>query len=90
MRKFDKDQSGRIAFPEFLSLAKSLVGTKKDWKESMAVRVATAILMKTAIFPFVATAMKSGLVSVGAGNMAGLPVPVLSSGLEMASKFLFN
>lgn len=50
MRKFDTDGTGRLAFPEFLSLSRSLVGSKKDWKESLAFKIGVAVLMKTAVW----------------------------------------
>ncbi|KAG2436295.1 hypothetical protein HXX76_006606 [Chlamydomonas incerta] len=86
--KYDVNGNRRLEFPEFLETCKGLIGNRKDWKDSLFVKIGVAVLMKSLGFPYLAGLLKSGFQSMGLTQVQGVPVGAITYVLESATKQL--
>ncbi|KAG2487657.1 hypothetical protein HYH03_013794 [Edaphochlamys debaryana] len=88
MDKYDGNSNRHLDFPEFLELCKGLVGTKKNWRDSLFLKIGIAVVMKALGFPYLAGLIKTGVEATGLKGIEGVPVGAITYMLESASKQL--
>lgn len=62
------------------------MGTRRDWRESIFLKVAVAVFAKTVGFPYLGGALRAGLTAAGWAKAEGLPLPALTFAIEQAAK----
>ncbi|WIA31030.1 hypothetical protein OEZ86_001068 [Tetradesmus obliquus] len=87
-RKYDKDGNGTIEFEEFLEMSKVLVGSRKNFTESLVWKYFSVLTLKVVICPLAAAYLIKYLRSIEAPMAERLPVAPLASILEMGIKFM--
>ncbi len=61
MAEHDVDASGKLAFPEYLSLCQNLVGASGNWRNNIPLLVTRAVSLKVLIFPLSGWLLKKGI-----------------------------
>ncbi|PNH02904.1 hypothetical protein TSOC_011077, partial [Tetrabaena socialis] len=49
--KYDVNGNRRLEFPEFLETCKGLIGTRKNWRDSLFLKIGVAVAMKALVGP---------------------------------------
>eukprot|EP00195_Chlamydomonas_chlamydogama_P008660 CAMPEP_0202892474 /NCGR_PEP_ID=MMETSP1392-20130828/2194_1 /ASSEMBLY_ACC=CAM_ASM_000868 /TAXON_ID=225041 /ORGANISM="Chlamydomonas chlamydogama, Strain SAG 11-48b" /LENGTH=162 /DNA_ID=CAMNT_0049576437 /DNA_START=85 /DNA_END=573 /DNA_ORIENTATION=- len=82
LKKYDKDNSGRLNSEEYLELSKALLGNRKNWRDSIFLKCAFVLGCKIVAFPYLGGLTKRGLSRVGVPYINKLPVPLLCLVME--------
>eukprot|EP00878_Enallax_costatus_P000263 GHUV01000330.1.p1 GENE.GHUV01000330.1~~GHUV01000330.1.p1 ORF type:complete len:163 (+),score=49.00 GHUV01000330.1:236-724(+) len=86
-KKYDKNGDGTIDFDEFLEMAKVLVGTRRNWRDSLLWKYGAVLVLKVVLCPLAAVLIVRGLKQVEAPGAEKVPIAPLASVIEMAVKF---
>lgn len=84
--KYDSNANRKFEFPEFLQCCQGLIGNKKDWRDSIALKIAIAVGLKALGFPYLAGFIKSGIQQLGLTQIQGIPVGAITYMLEASVK----
>jgi len=89
-KKYDTSGDGVIDFDEFLEMAKVLVGSRTNFRESLPWKYGSVLVLKLVICPLAAAGLLKLLMHVEAPFADKLPVAPLASvieiGIKMATK----
>lgn len=65
MELYDADKSGYLQYPEYLKLCRGLIGTRKNWRQSLVLKVSLAVAFKCIGIPLGALLISKGFVEIG-------------------------
>ncbi|GLC35055.1 hypothetical protein PLESTB_000549500 [Pleodorina starrii] len=88
IEKYDKNENRRFEFSEFLECCKGLIGHRKDWKDSLFLKIGVAVLLKALGFPYMAGLLKQGANQLGITAIQGVPVGAITYLVESAAQQL--
>eukprot|EP00879_Flechtneria_rotunda_P024808 GHRR01026326.1.p1 GENE.GHRR01026326.1~~GHRR01026326.1.p1 ORF type:complete len:158 (+),score=56.66 GHRR01026326.1:335-808(+) len=87
-RKYDKDGNGSMEFDEFLEMATVLVGSRKNWRESLPWKYGSVLIVKVVLCPLAAAAILKGLKDLNTPYAEKVPAAPLASVIEIAAKLV--
>ncbi|GIL82382.1 hypothetical protein Vretimale_11810 [Volvox reticuliferus] len=88
LEKYDKNDNRKMEFAEFLECCKGLIGRRKDWKDSLVLKIGVAVLLKALGYPYLAGVIKQGANQMGITAVKGVPVGAITYMVESAAQQL--
>jgi hypothetical protein len=65
MDKYDLSKNRRLEFDEFLETCKGLIGTRKNWRDSLFLKIGVAVAFKALGLPYLAGMLKGAAQQLG-------------------------
>uniref|UniRef100_A0A061QRC5 EF-hand domain-containing protein n=1 Tax=Tetraselmis sp. GSL018 TaxID=582737 RepID=A0A061QRC5_9CHLO len=85
VKKGDKDENGTLNFDEYFEICKMLFFTKRNWKNSLVLRVLINLGFKMIAFPVAGALIKKGGMKLGIPGFGFVAEGFFVTGVEIAA-----